>query len=386
MKKVFLFAFLALAFNANSQNDRISKFQSNQNALIQIFDSEYFWHFDTTSNNWNKNSRIINMVYDTNHNLLSELCQTWNCIGWDDVIRIFNNYNSQNRIISSTQQQRNDGDWTNEVQYLWTYDAVNNQTTVLQQNWSYGSWVDGLKTTNTYDSRNNLINVLNQSSWNGQNQDQTILTYNSIDSVTNKLFQSWDDNWSDYKQEIFTYNNENRRINEFDQSWYGSYWVNSLKDTLTYDVNNNLTDIKGKYWNETTWINIWQRIETFTYDANNLKNSDVFKYWNSNGNNIMYGDSSYYYFHIVLGLNDLTKDFAKIAIYPNPATDKITIKTSSTHPQSQLSLISPAGQEVLTRQIIQPKTQLDISSLPSGVYIVRLTNDQKVETVKLMKQ
>ena len=44
------------------------------------------------------------------------------------------------------------------------------------------------------------------------------------------------------------------------------------------------------------------------------------------------------------------------------------------------------GQVVLTRQITGPKNQLDVSTLPSGVYFVRLTNEKTVKVGKFVKQ
>jgi hypothetical protein len=40
----------------------------------------------------------------------------------------------------------------------------------------------------------------------------------------------------------------------------------------------------------------------------------------------------------------------------------------------------------MTRQITSPKTQIDISNLPNGVYFVRLTNDKTMEVGKFVKQ
>jgi hypothetical protein len=88
---------------------------------------------------------------------------------------------------------------------------------------------------------------------------------------------------------------------------------------------------------------------------------------------------------LITNVNELSIT-PRIFIYPNPATDKITIEASSAHSQSQLSIMNLNGQELITRQITQPKTQLDISSLPSGVYFVRVTNDRTVTVGKFVKQ
>jgi len=77
---------------------------------------------------------------------------------------------------------------------------------------------------------------------------------------------------------------------------------------------------------------------------------------------------------------------ARLSIYPNPATDIITIETSGATRESNLVFLNIEGQQLITRQLTQPKTQLDISSLPSRVYFVRLTSDKSVATGKIIKQ
>ena len=42
------------------------------------------------------------------------------------------------------------------------------------------------------------------------------------------------------------------------------------------------------------------------------------------------------------------------------------------------------GQQLITQQIIQPKTQIDISSLPEGIYFVRLTSDKNISMGKFI--
>jgi hypothetical protein len=77
---------------------------------------------------------------------------------------------------------------------------------------------------------------------------------------------------------------------------------------------------------------------------------------------------------------------SSFSVFPNPATDKITIEIAACHAPSQLSMMNLNGEEVLTRSLIKPKTQIDISNLSGGVYFVRLTNDKTVEVGKFVKQ
>jgi uncharacterized repeat protein (TIGR03803 family) len=72
-----------------------------------------------------------------------------------------------------------------------------------------------------------------------------------------------------------------------------------------------------------------------------------------------------------------------VNIYPNPANDKITVETSGT---GYLSIQDLDGQVLITQQLTKPIVQIDISSLPVGVFFVRLNNEKTVSTWKFIKQ
>lgn len=86
----------------------------------------------------------------------------------------------------------------------------------------------------------------------------------------------------------------------------------------------------------------------------------------------------------LIGIDELYK--SGLSIYPNPAIDKITIETSTVSSSSQLSILNLSGQQLIVNQIKKPKTQIDISNFPGGVYFVRLTGDRTVSMGKIIKQ
>ena len=90
------------------------------------------------------------------------------------------------------------------------------------------------------------------------------------------------------------------------------------------------------------------------------------------------------YDSVMVGVNE--KQESKISLCPNPATDIITVETSAVPAQGELSILNLQGQQLLTRQLTEPKTQIDISNLPSGVYFVRVTSEKTVEVGKFIKQ
>ena len=85
----------------------------------------------------------------------------------------------------------------------------------------------------------------------------------------------------------------------------------------------------------------------------------------------------------ILELND----YPTFSLYPNPTRSAInidlqTIPSNNTH----LTISNTNGQEVITRKITEPKTEIDINSLPSGIYIVKVWNDKNVMVQKVIKQ
>jgi hypothetical protein len=89
------------------------------------------------------------------------------------------------------------------------------------------------------------------------------------------------------------------------------------------------------------------------------------------------------YDSLFVGINEIQK--AKFSLYPNPATDKITVELKGAILDGNLSIVNIEGQQLITRQITQAKTVIDISNLHSGIYFVRLTNDKTVEVGKVIK-
>jgi hypothetical protein len=80
------------------------------------------------------------------------------------------------------------------------------------------------------------------------------------------------------------------------------------------------------------------------------------------------------------GFND------EINVYPNPASNKITIQTSTTPIKFELSILNINGKELISRLITESKTQIDINNLSNGVYFVRTTGEKTVQFGKFVKQ
>lgn len=77
----------------------------------------------------------------------------------------------------------------------------------------------------------------------------------------------------------------------------------------------------------------------------------------------------------------------KLLIYPNPSSSQFTIELPNA-PQKNtfLTLCNLNGQVLITQPITKPQTVVDVSALPSGVYFVKVDDDEKVMRRKVIKQ
>lgn len=76
-------------------------------------------------------------------------------------------------------------------------------------------------------------------------------------------------------------------------------------------------------------------------------------------------------------------DYQAFYIYPNPATNNITIETPQ---KATLKLINIQGQIIKTFQTKDDKTNVDVSALPGGVYIIKLNTAEGGIVRKIIKE
>lgn len=75
-----------------------------------------------------------------------------------------------------------------------------------------------------------------------------------------------------------------------------------------------------------------------------------------------------------------------IALYPNPTTGLINIQTKEKI--SSVSVYNSVGQKVSFNSLNKENTSIDISTLPSGIYLVEvsLNNNKVIKRYKVIKR
>ena len=77
-------------------------------------------------------------------------------------------------------------------------------------------------------------------------------------------------------------------------------------------------------------------------------------------------------------------DNANFTFYPNPVKDVLNLSYSENI--TKVQVINLLGQEVRTNSMDATQAQVDMSNLPSGTYLVKVTANDKMKTIKVIKQ
>lgn len=78
----------------------------------------------------------------------------------------------------------------------------------------------------------------------------------------------------------------------------------------------------------------------------------------------------------------------EISIFPNPTKGEITVEITNLQQtgSTKLEVFSLAGEGVLSENMLQNKTVVDLSKLPPGTYVLKILLDSKLSTWKIIKE
>jgi hypothetical protein len=93
-------------------------------------------------------------------------------------------------------------------------------------------------------------------------------------------------------------------------------------------------------------------------------------------------DIGAYEYHGTSGITKIRAN-TSISVYPNPAKNYLTFETLQ---KSTIEILNLQGQTILQRQLQQGSTNIDISGLAKGLYILRLNSNNKTEVTRFVKE
>ena len=329
--------------------------------------------------------------------------------------------------------------WYPETMNFFTYDANGNMLTYLAELWNSGAWWKSDSDTYTYDAKGNLLSDINVYSMDGiiwYNYLKTTYTYDTNGNMLTKLLAQWNITWLNYRKDTFTNDTNGNRLSDLSQLWQDTIWVNDYQWIYTYDVNEYLISDLHKKWQSNVWVTIGRDIYTYdangnllidllqglesttwvntilytyTYDVNGNSITGKIEIWNNNKwqpgidnlnifsqKKLLIGKTSNIYRYqahwlsFPVGITNFynISNFEKVSIYPNPANDFVSIYVQeySGKIKAVINLYSITGGLIKTLQIKNILTQLNISDLSKGVYIVKITNTNEEIVKKIIKE
>ncbi|TDD98536.1 T9SS type A sorting domain-containing protein [Flavobacterium cellulosilyticum] len=115
-------------------------------------------------------------------------------------------------------------------------------------------------------------------------------------------------------------------------------------------------------------------------DYTSATNTNMMMYYNYNGSNGAYLDNLKVKSDAALGITE--NEIEGLKVYPNPVSNGTLYVTSTNNSEKQVAIYTILGQQVL-----QTKTtsgEINVSSLGKGGYLLKITEDGKSETKKLI--
>jgi DNA-binding beta-propeller fold protein YncE len=67
-----------------------------------------------------------------------------------------------------------------------------------------------------------------------------------------------------------------------------------------------------------------------------------------------------------------------LSIYPCPATENLTVELQSNMENATLRVYNAQGSRMMDQRVIIGKNEIQIADLPSGCYVVEISNNQSV--------
>ncbi|MFD2914812.1 T9SS type A sorting domain-containing protein [Psychroserpens luteus] len=300
-------------------------------------------------------------------------------------------YNANSQITTSTNELWNTDlqIWENGQRSDFSYTG-NNLTLVEIYIWENNDWQINETIQNTYNSNDLLIEALYQERnvnssilVNREKNDYTYTTFPQIDTIVNSTWDDTNSIWITNSRVTFVYDSSNLVDSKISEDWENNQWINNDIEEFTYDGNDFLIESLSSDWSTT--ISTYEQTDREFYTNNSqgypvevIDQTYFFGNWlNTTRDRRIYPNCA------TLNVNDdLAEEFS---IYPNPVLNQLTIKTPSEF-NGTIEIIDINGKRVYNQNWSSNLITIDVSMLNSGVYILKILDDNTLIIKRIIKQ
>ena len=317
--------------------------------------------------------------HDANGKMTSGIVYDWNEYEseWILGFKMEYTYNSNGEMAMETEYEwdENTSQWIPFYKLEITYDSNGNMTHEINFEWdeSTSQWIDIYKQECTYDSNDNMILAVfyywdeGTSDWVAEDKDE--YTYDATGKITQYIYFYWDQNTSDWEfswKGEYSFDANGNTTQEIFFNW-DSQWLEEDKYVFTYDLSYNISDLI-----------IPSSLYFIPDNTESIINKPVdYMYYYYNGDSWAESDKGTYYYseQEVTAVSDISENHVKV--YPNPATETITISLRDDLQQVSIDIIDIQG-KIVMQQMILNNGQVFVKQLPKGIYFYRLSSNNKV--------
>lgn len=164
-----------------------------------------------------------------------------------------------------------------------------------------------------------------------------------------------------------------------DNAKVGEFFTGGSTDVAVQDAG---TRISHNNRNNSTWTFTWRSPSTLQgqvrfYAAVNAVNNN-----NSNGGDQVVTAVS----NISNALSISEARLLQFEMFPNPATDVVNIQLPTGTSEAEVGVFDYTGRKVSSKTVTLTDSQLDVASLATGMYIIRVEADNKLGAQRFIKR
>lgn len=351
------------------------------------------------NNSWVNSNKVIN-TYTTNHNVLTSISANWDGTVWVNFEKSTFTYNESGKAVAFLKENWIENSWANDLYDLYTYDDFGNLISGIRQIWESDTWTNDQQYSYTYDANNNMLTGIIQSwevdTW--VNSYGETYSYNASNLPVEYIVQLWVDNiWLNYSKYAYTYNDYNFVVSAIGQLWIDNLWVNNERAQFTQNFYGGVQSALVEHWQIDSWMNY--SLSTYSHDDYGNTLSAVLYFWDGetwaiNQDSLI--EISYYYnlyseyftgylaeASYISIITDITKisdnSLLSFSSFPNPSSSQMTLRINGIEDtKAEIYVYNLTGNKVLdlySGSLTKGDNNIsvNVSSLPAGVYIVKLS-------------
>ena len=293
--------------------------------------------------------------------------------------------------------------WVNSTKYIYTYDVNGYRTEQVYQYWdtNMGIWYSSFKETYVLGA-SGIVNEMIDQNW-----DNVGSTWVNAYKYTNIVWHNWTGDVNESDLQSMTALNWNNGIWEnytkidciwdanggciqTTQQYFNGTWINSTRNTNSYDDHGNFILYLYEFWTNNTWTIDMGTQYLLTYNGNDLQERIYQEYDHIMQQWINSQKEEYSQFIYIQGINENPLAIYNIQIYPNPTSGIVNLQSEIPGGQNlTIEIMNTGGQLVYNNQVRssgEDMYQINLSGCAKGVYFVKLKLDSETTVGKLILQ